>query len=276
MDAPITLVDEALTARQAGALFADLLFLGGGLALVVTAVVLARVAKRRRRQAIPSPSSTPVAEGVGLPPRAGPSVPAPPGAGPLPVSRPRPTGLPRIASAICALLGLLLLLGFVVSLMGGAAESVRTLTAPARAGGLTRVDDAKSQQLLSAKEAEMRAEGMDKPVLAAYAKEGESQPYLVFSGGEDKIADPDRTLRRAIEAAAQAGGASVTAERSYEAGPLGGKVRCARLISGEAAYVICGWADRSTLGIAMVLDGDPATLAPLLLQMRSDMEHEQQ
>jgi hypothetical protein len=57
--------------------------------------------------------------------------------------------------------------------------------------------------------------------------------------------------------------------RKYEAGPLGGQVRCA---SYDGGYYACGWLDEQTIGYVFVVGGTEADTAALLVTMRAAVE----
>ncbi|GAA4850502.1 hypothetical protein [Kitasatospora terrestris] len=68
-------------------------------------------------------------------------------------------------------------------------------------------------------------------------------------------------------------GTPTTAE-PYQAGPLGGSLECLSLPAKSGPTdVICGWADASTAGVALLPGTTPAEAGRLFAAIRADVEH---
>jgi hypothetical protein len=127
----------------------------------------------------------------------------------------------------------------------------------------------------------MRQRGIGDPALIQYAVPGQREPRYSFIGGtfpeplpeaEVATAAPDRLAAEFSATAHRFDGQL----RTYDAGELGGEVRCTTLVARatDRRFAACGWVDRWTIG--SVIDasrtGTEADLVATLLAMREDLE----
>jgi hypothetical protein len=156
----------------------------------------------------------------------------------------------------------------------------RTIVAPDQAGGYARVQLSFLTAGDEARVAQLAAAGLRNPATAHYHEPGTApEPVVTFSGGElspalaeDDVAGTAET--KLAEAFARLPYESDGTMRTFDAGPLGGQVRCTTLTSSDRQPVACGWVDRWTTGtIVDVRRGrTEAQVAELLVAMRPDFE----
>jgi hypothetical protein len=128
--------------------------------------------------------------------------------------------------------------------------------------------------------AALAAAGLANPATGQYHEEGKApEPWLTFAGGE--LAPP--LDEAGVGGAAEPRLGSVFGifgftfdgtVRPFDAGPMGGEVRCTTLAVPGRQAAACGWVDRWTLGA--IVDIRPgrteAQVAELLRSMRPDLE----
>jgi hypothetical protein len=128
---------------------------------------------------------------------------------------------------------------------------------------------------------ELAAVGLRNPVTGSYSIAGIApEATLTFAGGEwastmaeeAVVADANARLDEAFRRLRS--GTYDGTMRTFDAGPLGGQVRCTTLQGADRTYVACGWVDRWTTG--SVVDArrgrTEAAGAELLALMRTDLE----
>jgi hypothetical protein len=156
----------------------------------------------------------------------------------------------------------------------------RSVETPDAAGGYPRVTLSASRPGDQARLTALTAAGLRDPATASYHEAGTApEPNVVFAGGDwmtvlteaDVTGTAETKLR---EAFAKLPYTSDGTTRTYDAGPLGGQVRCATLNAPDRRPVVCGWVDRWTLGYILDVrrDRTEAQVAQLLLAMRPDFE----
>lgn len=100
-------------------------------------------------------------------------------------------------------------------------------------------------------------------------------PLLLVGGRLGLFSDADEALRRATAAFAASAFRSGTGPVPFTdqpAGPLGGRQRCAQVDVAGVTTAVCGWADESTVGLAVSALRSPEQLADLLGRARLDLE----
>jgi hypothetical protein len=156
----------------------------------------------------------------------------------------------------------------------------RSVETPDTAGGYPRVTLSASRPGDQARLTALTAAGLRDPATASYHEAGTApEPVVVFAGGDwmtvlteaDVTGTAEAKLR---EAFAKLPYTSDGTTRAYDAGPLGGEVRCATLNAPDRKPVVCGWVDRWTLGYILDVrrDRTEAQVVQLLLAMRPDLE----
>jgi hypothetical protein len=86
------------------------------------------------------------------------------------------------------------------------------------------------------------------PAVAVYGSE--TRGRFIFGGGYGKVADADSEMDQLFEGLGD-GGTSLGARKSYDPGPLGGKLECAPLTGDRLSYGFCGWSDGSSVAFVM-------------------------
>jgi len=123
--------------------------------------------------------------------------------------------------------------------------------------------------------------GLTEPAVAFFAAPGQREPRLTFSGGTftKPLAEGEVAAAAKSKLDAAFGGTVHNFDgqtRSFDAGPLGGEVRCTTLTAKAVSrkFAMCGWVDRWTMGYLVDSSraGSEAELAALLVAMRPDLE----
>jgi hypothetical protein len=160
----------------------------------------------------------------------------------------------------------------------------RSVVAPETAGGYERILEDTVKAGSGPTLADMHRSGLRNAVTGWYTTPGSPpEPQIIFYGGvlsrslaENEVADAAQTRLDEAFRRLTAGGARRYdgTMRSFDAGPLGGQVRCTTLTSTGRSSVACGWVDQWTVGY--VFDTrrgrDEAEVAALLVKMRDDFE----
>lgn len=219
----------------------------------------------------PSPPS-------GLPPPVAPRAFGPPhgpGIRSVPYGPPPVPRSPRnlwAGAATTGTFGFVLLVVAVGSLLLSMSGGDRMLVTPAKAGGLERTDDPALRGSLERQKEYLREAGVPHPTVAFYREPGASTSNVAFAGGWGRIPNPGGNLRGVLRSIGRSFGAG-SQPQAFPPGSLEGEVLCLRggSMDGEP-LAICGWADRSTIGVVMVREKTISECADMLLRMRPDME----
>ncbi|GJF30178.1 hypothetical protein KNE206_28780 [Kitasatospora sp. NE20-6] len=147
-----------------------------------------------------------------------------------------------------------------------------TVVSAKTAGGLTLAtgDDAITD--VPVDPGEMR-DGMNL-VVENYQRAGQTGGRRILFVGVDNVPEDTSKRRehlwRGLIEYAEGNGSTgqPTTANPYAAGALGGSLECLSL----GADAICGWADSSTAGVALVPAATPAAAAKLFAAMRADLE----
>jgi hypothetical protein len=162
----------------------------------------------------------------------------------------------------------------------------RALVVPATFGGYHRLTSAAALQTVD----EMRqavtteeksndwANAYDHALVALYATSHSSSLRLAFIG--IRASDNSRARQLFMEAGPSRNardfmdGGGVVDQTSYDAGVLGGSVRCGHLTYTGVQVTACVWVDYTTLGLVVdYTDGAPDVLASTTLALRAAAEH---
>jgi hypothetical protein len=193
--------------------------------------------------------------------------------GEIPVVRSRMWSRNRtiIVSVLAGIVVLLVIIGAVA--WHYLAKDSITLKPPASAAGLTLDDSADAQQtaefLGNAVAAKMP---MDDSVGAVYHDPVSKDRDVLFFGGTKLFLNPGKDLDQALTLLNDSSGA-VTGLRDVPAGSLGGVMRCGTSTGDGGPMVVCGWADRGSLGIALFPGRTVDQAAQILRDLRTAMEH---
>jgi hypothetical protein len=151
-------------------------------------------------------------------------------------------------------------------------ESI-ALKPPALVDGLALDDSANATQtadfLRNALAATIK---LDDSVGAVYRDPASADRDVLFFGGTRLAISPAKDLDQAFSMLDDASGA-VTGLRDVPAGPLGGMMRCGTSTGDGGPMVVCGWADRGSLAIALFPGRSLDEAAQLLRDLRGAAEH---
>jgi hypothetical protein len=151
-------------------------------------------------------------------------------------------------------------------------ESI-SLKPPASVAGLTLDDSADAQQtaefLGNAVAAKMP---LDNSVGAVYHDPAGKDRDVLFFGGTKLFLNPSKDLDQALSLLNDSSGA-VTGLRDVPAGALGGVMRCGTSTGDGGPMIVCGWADRGSLGIGLFPGRTLDQAAQLLRDLRAATEH---
>ena len=163
---------------------------------------------------------------------------------------------------------------------GGQKGGGRSLTVPDSFANYSRQSDPTADQLADDIRNSMSARSPGgasayaKARIGVYRPVGDRPDQLLLIG---LAATDDPAIARALQASPATVisgmmlGAGVSSAGSYDAGPLGGTLRCGE--SGPGVP-ICGWADRSTFAMVVLTQGtDLPQAARVTLQLRTAAEH---
>lgn len=175
-------------------------------------------------------------------------------------------------ATVTAVAGFAMLVAGVGSALWGMSGGDRMVVTPANAGGLQRDDDPERRASLDRQREHLRDAGVPNPTVAFYRRPDGAGGGVAFAGGWGRIPDPSGTLRRLLLVTGGSFGADPWTH-TYPSGPSGGEVMCVSggSVDGEP-LPICGWANRSTIGLVMARDESASRCAELLRRMRGDME----
>jgi hypothetical protein len=146
-------------------------------------------------------------------------------------------------------------------------EYPASVSLPAQAAGLVRVDDQDSRRLTADLKRRVQAEYLvtDDVFAAVYTQPETSGNNVTLLGAARFIFDPGKDLRPALGKLSKL---SVTDVHSADAGPLGGELSCG-VGDGAAATVVCGWADHGSIGVAIFPGRSTEESAGLLRRLRA-------
>jgi hypothetical protein len=131
----------------------------------------------------------------------------------------------------------------------------RIAVIPEQVGGLQRDDNDIVRLVALAAADRIRIEqGVDDGFAGAFNDpKGKQRPAYVF-GGTLLIWDPAAALRQAIQGA----GSSISDVTAFEAGRMGGQLKCANgKDDKQKPIVICAWVDHGSVGIGVFYGGRP-------------------
>jgi hypothetical protein len=149
-----------------------------------------------------------------------------------------------------------------------------TVTLPASAAGLARLDDADSRRIETQLKLKLRSQQLlaESVFAGRYGpRDGEGGEPVTLFGTTGLHLSPDKDLDAALSDFA--GQFALTGLHAVPAGDLGGFQRCGTGQLDGTALVACGWADHGSLGIGLFPRRDPDQSAQLLRELRSAVTH---
>ncbi|GAA3206746.1 hypothetical protein [Actinocorallia longicatena] len=151
-----------------------------------------------------------------------------------------------------------------------AQDGPRRVVSAATAGGLPKGTGDQAVTDVPVDPGEVR-DGMNL-VIENYVRPGSGDPVLLVA--VDGVTDGtekrrEHLWRGLLDRLQWDGGVD---SRPVAAGPLGGSVECFLVSLAQDGNVVCGWADATTAGIALIPDSTVATASRLFLAIRADVE----
>ena len=148
-----------------------------------------------------------------------------------------------------------------------------TVTLPARAAGLSRLDDADSRQVEAQLKVKLRTEQLlaEGVFAGRYAVPGDESAPVTLFGTTGFHLSPDKDLDAALSGLTDQ--LALTGVRTVPAGDLGGFERCGSGESDGTAITVCGWADHGSLAIGLFPRRDLDQGAQLLRELRAAVTH---
>jgi hypothetical protein len=147
------------------------------------------------------------------------------------------------------------------------------LKPPGSVDGLTLDDSTNATQTAEYLRTAVAAKiNLDDSVGAVYRDPANADHDVLFFGGTRLTISPAKDLDQAFSLLNDSSGA-VTGLRDVPAGPLGGMMRCGTSTGDGGPMVVCGWADRGSLAIALFPGRSLDEAAQLLRDLRAATEH---
>ncbi|GAA1795890.1 hypothetical protein HC028_18670 [Planosporangium flavigriseum] len=146
------------------------------------------------------------------------------------------------------------------------------ITTPPRIAGLVLDDSQGAHETIDyLRLAVETGVSLNKSTGAVYADEAGHSRSVLFVGGTGPVGSPDAALTKTFLLISDNNG-DVEGVRSLPPGPLGGVMKCGSTKTDTGAMAVCGWADQSSLGIAMFPNRSVDQSAELLRGMRKVMQ----
>jgi hypothetical protein len=143
-----------------------------------------------------------------------------------------------------------------------------SVSIPAQAAGLARLDDSNTRQTTRDLEGRVRSQYLliEDVFAAVYAEpETGANPVTVF-GATRFITDPGGDLKSDLPKLTRT---TITGVRDLDSGPPDGSLRCGNSESDGNAVVVCGWADHGSIGVGIFAGRSIDTSAGLLRGLRA-------
>jgi hypothetical protein len=150
-------------------------------------------------------------------------------------------------------------------------EYPATVDAPAHLAGMDKLRNPQSE-LFSAQMAKQlkRDTSADTAVAGQYATPGDPPNTVVVVAATGLIFSPGKEVASAFHGM-EDGGLVVTDQRAYDAGRLGGVVRCGLSSNHGDALSVCVWGDHGSVGLALFQGREVAESARLFVRIREEM-----
>lgn len=146
-----------------------------------------------------------------------------------------------------------------------------TVSAPTRVAGMERVSDPEAETLTAELSAAIESHpGVQSSAAGFYAPAGDRERGLLAIAAAGVFIAPETEIS-AVFGAVAAAGVRVEDVRDYDAGELGGTVRCGTADASGKPVTLCMWGDHGSLGLGMFYNRQVAEAAKLFLTARTDM-----
>lgn len=152
------------------------------------------------------------------------------------------------------------------------AAEERTISPPSRIAGLTLDNSQGAHETIEYLRAAIQTGvSLRKSTGAVYADEAGQSRSVLFVGGTGDLPAPADALGKTFNLIADDNG-GVESVHAVSAGRLGGMMRCGSTKTDGGSMAVCGWADKTSLGIAMFPNRPIDESANLLRTMRLSMQ----
>jgi hypothetical protein len=113
---------------------------------------------------------------------------------------------------------------------------------------------------------------LDTSVGAVYDDPADKQRSVMFFGGTGLLLSPDKELTAAFQLLDDQGG-GMKDVRSLPAGKRGGEMKCGTSTGDGGDMTVCGWADHSSIALALFPGRSVDDGATLMGEMRDGIQH---
>jgi hypothetical protein len=113
---------------------------------------------------------------------------------------------------------------------------------------------------------------LDASVGAVYDDPADKQRSVMFFGGTGLLLSPDKELTSVFDLLDDQGG-GMKDVHSVQAGPQGGEMKCGTSTGDGGDMTVCGWADHSSIALALFPGRSMDDGAALLARMRNGIQH---
>jgi hypothetical protein len=147
-----------------------------------------------------------------------------------------------------------------------------TIDAPSQLAGMDKIQNSQIDQLGQQLTDQLKRKNvrLDKAVAGLYAaQDNEGQPVLVV-GATGLVFSPSAEVDNAFEGMSSSG-LPVSSKQNYDAGALGGTVRCAIGSVQKINLSVCVWGDHGSVGMGLFYNRPVADSAALFLKIREAM-----
>lgn len=147
-----------------------------------------------------------------------------------------------------------------------------SIDAPSHLAGLDRVQNPQIDQLGGQLTDQLKKKNvrLGNAVAGLYSAQGaEAQPVLVV-GATGLVFSPSKEVDSAFQGMADSG-LQVSARTDYDAGRLGGTVRCATSSIARFDLSVCVWGDHGSVGMGIFYNRPVTESAALFLKIREEM-----
>jgi hypothetical protein len=226
----------------------------------------------------PAPPQYPAHPVSGQPPAGGypPPQPAPPGVIPYAGA---PTAAPRkrrrgwligLSLVAVVLLGCCGIAAVVVAPYVG--EYPSSIDAPSTLAGLDKIQDPQIDQLGDQLTQQLKQKNarLDNAVVGMYSANGDRGHAVLVLGATGLVFSPGREVDNAFQGMSESG-LPVSDKKNYDAGALGGAVKCGSGSVQRIDLTVCAWGDHGSVGMGIFYNRPASESATLFLRIREEM-----
>jgi hypothetical protein len=143
-----------------------------------------------------------------------------------------------------------------------------TVATTAVVAGLTSVDDRTAERIATRLRAAIDTEQLDEARFSmVYAQQPDRLGHLIVFGTTRFVTDPKKDLDAGL--AKLVDDLRLTELRDVDAGPLGGRQRCAAGKLDGKALALCAWADHGSMGVGLFPGRTVEASSPILQTIRA-------